>query len=77
MFEDFALVSLWRLSTSGELPNLTPGACMAQFSKGNISHCLIPYIKAVGLAVPEKKNFFFSFSYCKSMGALLSWKPQF
>ena len=60
MFEDFALVSLWRLSTSGELPNLTPGACMAQFSKGNISHCLIPYYnKAVGLAVPEK-NFFFS-----------------
>ena len=49
------------------LPNLTPGARLAQFITGTIKHCYITNIDALGLLVSEKKRFC-SFSHCKSMG---------
>ena len=59
IFLVFPIVSLWKLSTPGAWPNLTPGARLAQFMLQTISRCHIPNIKAVGPVVSEKKIFIF------------------
>ena len=51
----------------GAWPIWTQGAWLAEFMKGITKHCYTQNIKALGLMVSEKKIFFLSFSYCKSM----------
>ena len=66
IFLVFPIVSLWRLSTPGAWPNLTPKAWLAQFMQRTISHCHLQNIKAVCPVVSEKKIFEF-FSHSKSI----------
>ena len=52
----------------GVCPVWTPGAWLAGFIKRTTIYCYKQNMKALGLAVSEKK-IVLCFSYCKSMGA--------
>ena len=52
----------------GAGPLWTPGARLTGFIKRTTIHCYIQSMIALGL-VGSKKNFFFIFSHCKSIGA--------
>ena len=58
----------------GAGPFLTPRAWLAGFTKRTTIHCYIQSIKALGIAVSEKKIFLKSFSHY-TPGAEPVWTP--
>ena len=60
----------------GAGPVWTPGARLAGFIKRTTIHCYTQNIKAMDLAVSEKKVIN-CFSHCKSMGAICCHGNQF
>ena len=55
--------------TPGAWPIWTPGSRFARIIKGLTKHCFTQNNKALGLMVSGNKNFFYVFSYYKSMEA--------
>ena len=61
--------------TPGVGPVWTPAARFAGFIKGTTINCYMQNMKVLGFVVLEK-NIYYVFP-CKSIGALLPWKPEF
>ena len=53
----------------GAWPIWTPGSRLAGIIKGLTKHCFTQNIKALGLMVFREEDFFYIFSYYKSMEA--------
>ena len=66
MFEGLPIVSLWRLSTPGACPNLTPlGGMSDNLRRGPLAIATYTKYQSCG---PCGFRDFFSFSHCKSKG---------